>query len=194
MTAPKISSDDDLLRGMLSGDEEAFASLYRRYQGSIYRFALQMSGSTAAAEDITQEVFLALIRQAGRYDVARGSLASYLYGMARNQILRNLRQNRPHVPLDDNTEKIPALTDLTADLVRSETVHSMRRALLSLPDHYREALVLCDLHAMSYQEAASVIGCSVGTIRSRLSRGRALLGEKVRPAVHEMAAPKKRSQ
>ena len=76
MTLPTTPSDPDLLRQMMDGDEDAFTQLYRRRQASVYRFALQMSGSQTLAEDVTQEVFIVLMRDAGRYDPDRGSLAA----------------------------------------------------------------------------------------------------------------------
>src|SRR4030095_9332518 len=76
-------SDEELLRLMVAGDENAFVTLYRRRQGGIYRFALQMSGSEAIAEDVTQEVFMVLMGEAKNYDPAKGSLTGYLYGIAR---------------------------------------------------------------------------------------------------------------
>ena len=87
-------ADVTLLRRMSAGDEEAFTALYRRRQGGIYRFALQMSGSEAIAEDVTQEVFLLLIREETAYDPSRGSLQGFLYGVARNHVLRALERNR----------------------------------------------------------------------------------------------------
>ncbi|HEV2762794.1 MAG TPA: sigma factor, partial [Pyrinomonadaceae bacterium] len=77
-------SDLDLLRRLRGGDEEAFVALYWRRQGGVYRFALQMCGSEAVAEDVVQEVFVALMQDSGNFDPERGSLAAYLYGMARN--------------------------------------------------------------------------------------------------------------
>src|SRR5688500_8790062 len=76
--------DSELLRSMLAGDEEALALLYRRRQGSVYRFALQMSGSKPIAEDVTQEVFLFLMREGHVFDPARGTLNAFLLGVARN--------------------------------------------------------------------------------------------------------------
>ena len=75
---------------MLSGDEEAFTALYRRRQGPVYRFALQMTGNVVIAEDVTQEVFMALLSKTAKFDPARGSLASFLYGVARNLVLRRI--------------------------------------------------------------------------------------------------------
>src|SRR5437667_4069459 len=98
------TSDVDLLRRAMAGDEEAFARLYRRRQGSVYRFALQMSGRRSVAEEVTQEVFLALIREAGRFDPERGSVIAYLYGIARNHVLRCLERDRFYVPMEDERE------------------------------------------------------------------------------------------
>ena len=183
-----IAGDEDLLRLVRAGSEDAFTELYRRRQAGVFRFALHMSGSRAVAEDITQEVFIALMRNSDAYDSSRGSLAAYLYGIARNLVLRRLERDRLFVPINDAADEDEAAAQLVApgdplgDLTRSETVEAVRAAVLALPAHYREVIVLCELHEMSYAEAAQVIGCAVGTVRSRLHRGRALLVEKLRAA------------
>ena len=185
MTLPANTSDEDLLRLVMAGDEDAFTALYRRRQGGVYRFALQMSGSKTVAEDVTQEVFMTLIREAARYDAQRGTLAAYLYGVARNHVLRRFERERIFIQFTDASEdgeevQAVADTDPLGDLTRNEMVEAVRAAVLALPAHYREVVVLCDLHEMSYAEAANVIGCAVGTVRSRLHRARALLVEKLR--------------
>jgi RNA polymerase sigma-70 factor (ECF subfamily) len=178
-------ADDDLLRLVASGDEAAFTSLYQRRQGAVYRFALQMSGSPAIAEEVTQEVFLVLLRDSGAYDAGRGALASYLYGIARRFVWRRLALNRSYLPLESEEEDartpeyLIAPSDVERDLARHEEVRSLRRAILALPAGYREAVVLCELHELSYAEAARVLGCAVGTVRSRLHRARALLSERM---------------
>jgi RNA polymerase sigma-70 factor (ECF subfamily) len=185
-------TDDELLRLMMAGDEEAFTLLYRRRQGGLYRFALHMSGSQAVAEDVTQEVFMTLMREAENYDPARGSLAAYLYGIARNFVLRRLQKDRCYVSIieaseDADTSDLDCLVaegDPLGDLTRNETIEAVRQAVLALPAHYREAIVLCDLHEMSYADAAAALGCAVGTIRSRLHRARAMLIEKLRARGH----------
>jgi len=157
---------------MLSGDEESFTALYRRRQGPVYRFALQMTGNVVIAEDVTQEVFMALLSKTARYDPERGSLASFLYGVARNLVLRRI----------DRTEEIEdhaGPEDILDDLTRRETVENVRRAVLSLPPVYREAVVLCDLQDTSYEEAALALDCPIGTVRSRLNRGRSMLAQKL---------------
>jgi len=180
-------SDSELLRLMLAGDEEALALLYRRRQGGIYRFALQMSGSKTIAEDVTQEVFLFLMRDGHVFDPAKGSLSAFLFGVARNYVLRRLRVEQLLAPLgdesDDDVPSVPIASDLCPleDLTRAETVESVRKAVLSLPSKYREVVVLCELQEVSYSETAEILGCAIGTVRSRLHRARALLLAKLRP-------------
>ena len=176
-------SDSELLQAMRAGDEKAFALLYRRRQPPIYRFALQMCGSTALAEDVTQEVFMVLIRDRHAFDAQRGSLSSFLFGVARNQLLRRLQRERFYAPMDPASDESPGLNDGPVErFSRSETIESVRKAVLSLPERYREVVVLCDLEEMSYVETAEILGCAIGTVRSRLHRGRSLLIEKLRPA------------
>lgn len=200
MSAYTDFDDNELLQRMMSGDEEAFTTLYRRRQGGLYRFALQISGSEAVAEDVTQEVFFVLMRKASEYVPARGSLKAYLYGIARNHVLRYLEGKRASISMVDGLEeygsRVPepliVRNDPLGDLTRHERIESVRRAVLALPARYREVVVLCDLHEMEYGEASAVVGCRVGTIRSRLHRGRALLAERLSdakpfgPALHRI--------
>jgi RNA polymerase sigma-70 factor, ECF subfamily len=179
-------ADDELLRLAGSGAENAFATLYERRQAAVYRFALQMSGSFSIAEEVTQDVFMMLLRDSSSYDASRGMLASYLYGIARRLVWRRLAQSRSQIPLavvesDEGRtpEQLVALPCVERDLARDESVRALRRTILGLPAGYREAVVLCDLHEMSYAEAANVLGCAIGTVRSRLHRARALLAERL---------------
>jgi RNA polymerase sigma-70 factor (ECF subfamily) len=190
------ASDCELLKRMIEGDEEAFISLYRRRQSSVYRFALQMSGSATIAEDVTQEVFMMLMREAANYDATRGSVSAYLYGIARNFVLRRVEKERRFVSMIDEAEESDfqaaenfiSLDDPLGDLTRSETIETVRQAVLALPARYREVVVLCDLHEMSYTEAATALDCAVGTVRSRLHRGRSMLAEKLRSVKENDAA------
>jgi len=171
-------NDHDLLRGLRAGDEEAFSALYRRWQGPVYRYALRVSGSPALAEDVTQEVFMALLRRSEGYDPSRGELSSYLHGIARNIARRRLERERGLLPLGEEAGR----DDPMADLARREQADLVWSGVLALPLHYREALVLCDLQGLSYEEAAAALGCAVGTVRSRLHRGREQLGARLRTA------------
>jgi RNA polymerase sigma-70 factor (ECF subfamily) len=196
MISSQTPSDAELLRLMLAGEEDAFVTLYRRRQGPVYRFALNMSGSEAVAEDVTQEVFMVLMRDGRNFDPSRGSVASYLYGIARNHVLRVFDRERSFVPIGDDAEesdarvheRLIAHDDPLGDLTRGEMIARLRQAVLALPAHYREVVVLCELHEMSYAEAAGVLDCAVGTVRSRLHRARSMLAGKMRGAATEVAA------
>lgn len=182
-------TDDELLKQMLDGDEDAFSALYRRRQGAIYRFALQMSGSPALSEDVTQEVFMILMRATTAYDASRGPLSAFLIGVARNLIRQRLGREQIYVSMENDDGDSPSVMHIYAgespleDLTRGESIEAIRRAVLSLPTRYREVVVLCELQELSYAEAAGVLDCAIGTVRSRLHRARAMLFEKMRPEV-----------
>ena len=154
--------------------------LFRRRQQSVYRFALHLTGSPAVADDVTQDVFMAVIRDAGRFETGRSTVVAWLCGIARNFVRRRFAEPETD-PLEvDDLEATPALTpDPLGDLTQAEMLEALNRAVVSLPLRYREAVVLCDLQEMPYAEAADALGCAVGTVRSRLHRGRALLTEKM---------------
>jgi len=164
---------------MASGDREAFADLFRRHQATVFRFSRQMLGSREAAEDVTQDVFIALARSVRRFDPAMGSLTTYLYGIARNLILQRHKRSRWLLvnieSLDIDASALATTCDPAEALTREQMQRHLRLAILRLPVHYREVVVLCELNGLSYEDAASIAGCPIGTIRSRLSRARAML-------------------
>lgn len=192
------------MRRLSSGDEDAFLELYRRHQGGLYRFAVHMSGRPEAAADVVQETFLTLIRHSAKFDQEKGSPAAFLYGIARNHLRKLHEKESRYVQLLEEGESprpaewnaAPAHTNgnghSSAKSVRAETalegleraeiVELLRDAVLTLPDHYREPVTLCDLEGKSYTEAAALLDCPVGTVRSRLNRARSILLEKLRPA------------
>ena len=174
--------DDVLLRLAGKGDEEAFTVLYRRHQAALYRFALRMSGNAWAAEEIVQDVFMTLMRDPKKFDPARGTLGGFLYGVTRNRVLKHLeRSPQREVPLEENENGAGSgivLLDSTTPAIQAEKrerVEQVWAAVLDLPAEFREAVVLCDMEERTYEEAAESIGCPIGTIRSRLHRGRTLL-------------------
>ncbi len=174
--------DDLLLRRAAKGDEDAFVLLYHRHQGRLYRFALRMTGSAWGAEEIVQDVFMTLIREPKKYDPARGSVGALLFGIARNRAMKHLERTPREVSLEEKNEDGTgggvALQDNFTPANWAETQERMqqvRTAVHDLPPEFREAVVMCELEEMSYEEAAQMTGCPIGTIRSRLHRGRALL-------------------
>src|SRR5712692_2649261 len=186
MSITEQERDDDLLRRAAKGDEEAFTLLYRRHQAAMYRFALRMTGNTWAAEEIVQDVFMTLMRDPKKYDATRGALGAFLYGVARNRVMKHLERLPREISLEvkneDGTGSGIVLRDASTPamlLEKRERRQQVRTAVLELPAEFREAVVLCELEEMSYEEAAQMAGCPIGTIRSRLHRGRALLMAKL---------------
>ncbi len=170
-----------------AGDPEAFAEIYRQFQHVVYRFGFAMTGSEAAAEDIAQETFVALFRDLARYDPDRASFTTYLYGIVRNMSRERLRRDRRFLSLDvlAPARRISVADDPAAALEGAQLAGQVREALHRLPARYRELIVLCDLHGMSYADAAAVTSISTAAVRSRLHRGRQLL----RRQVERLAGP-----
>jgi RNA polymerase sigma-70 factor (ECF subfamily) len=183
MAASEDPSDEALIVRIVSGDRDAFAALYRRHRAEVYRFAVHISGSRPVADDVTQDVFMAVIHDAGRYRPERAAVLPWLLGIARNHVRRALDQ-RPTVGLPDDESAAGRTLVVDPDplggLARRQHVLALRRAVLDLPVKYREAVVLCDLQELTYEDAATALGCAIGTVRSRLHRGRALLASRLR--------------
>ncbi len=162
--------DDVLLRRAAKGDEDAF------------RFALRMNGSAWAAEEIVQDVFMTLMREPKKFDATRGALGAYLFGIARNRVMKYGERAPREVSLEEKHEDGSGRGMVLQDAFtpatwaeQKERLEQVRAAVLELPAEFRETVALCELEELSYEEAAQLIGCPVGTIRSRLHRGRALL-------------------
>jgi RNA polymerase sigma-70 factor (ECF subfamily) len=181
MTTSEQVSDDVLLRRAAKGDEDSFVVLYRRNQAGLYRFALRMTGHPWAAEEVVQDVFVTLMREPKKYDATRGALSAYLFGIARNRVMKHLERLPREVSLDEPGENgahhEAAVNSFTPAhwAERQERTEHVRAAVLELPAEFRETVVLCELEELSYEEAARLLRCPIGTIRSRLHRGRALL-------------------
>lgn len=171
--------DAELVRRAKRGEREAFAVLYRRHQAAVYRFACAMTGSAAVAEDVVQDAFLALMRDLGRYDPERAPLRTYLLGVARN-LARSRARGLWRLLSLDHASEAAADDNPGAALSASEDMRLLRRCLDGLPDRYREVIVVCDLQELDYAEAATVLRIPVGTVRSRLHRGRLMLMQRFR--------------
>jgi len=168
--------DAGLLGRARTGDETAFSQLFARHQRQLFRYATYMGGADAA-DDIVQDTFLAVLRQKGRTDTLTGSVIGYLIGIARHLVMKQRAQPWPAIEEDiDVPSEEPNAFD---QLVLSESVDHVRAAVRSLPPAYREAIVLCELEDIDYADAAGMMQCPVGTLRSRLHRARALLADKL---------------
>ena len=179
-------NDRGLLERVRRGDHEAFSRLYALYQSAIYRYAAHMCGA-AAADDIVQDTFVAILRQPSRYDPARGPILGYLLGIARHYVSKRLAAGGHESPLDafdPQGDRGAAAETLAPDTpldaaTRDELVAQVRDAIASLPPVYREAVVLCELQELDYASAAAIMRCPIGTVRSRLHRAKALLTAKL---------------
>jgi RNA polymerase sigma factor (sigma-70 family) len=170
--------DRDLLTRAAAGDRDAFGEIYRRHHHIVYRFSRAMTGCPTAAEDITQEAFVAVFADLARYDAARSSFTTYLYGIVRNLSRERLRLERRFFSLEVLSARSERATyrDDPGDLLEgAEVAAQIRHALQRLPPRYRELILLCDVHGLSYTDAAAVIRVSTAAVRSRLHRGRYLL-------------------
>jgi RNA polymerase sigma-70 factor (ECF subfamily) len=168
-------SDEELYQLMKKGNQDAFAQLYARRAPALRRYALHTSGSPPVAEEVSHEVFLQLMSPSCGYDESKGSLESFLYGIARNLVRVVRRQGPVEEAVDRAFEH-----DILGDLISSETTAALHRTVRELPERYRDVVVLCELQERSYEEAARIIGRPVGTVRSRLHRARALLAAKLK--------------
>ncbi len=176
--------DTELLRQMHAGTAAAFAALYRRHQGPLYRFALLRCGSGDTAADIVQEAFMGLMTGRFRYDPLRGQLQHFLFGVARNLVLKleEPRQRQVALPEPDEDGELELACEAQEPLGRllgNEAAEQVRRALALLPPHYRDPVILYELHDLSYQEIAEICQVDIGTVRSRLARGRAALAKRL---------------
>jgi RNA polymerase sigma-70 factor (ECF subfamily) len=169
--------DRDLLRRFRAGDRDAFTAIYRTHHVCVYRFARLMTGDPMKAADVTQDVFVWLVHHPDDFDPERGALSGFLVGVARKFLKRRYSEEQRWVPLDgDVTEP------LTVAVAAHESDHDtelLRQAISALPSRYREVVVLCCLQGKSYEQAAEIVECAIGTVRSRLHRARALLARKL---------------
>ena len=168
--------EEDLIARTRDGDVDAFNQIVDMYQRPLYNMALRMLGDAPAAEDATQDAFFSAFRNIGRFK--GGNLKSWLFTIAANacrDVLRSRNVRRTEsLDVEDVTIDPPSSTESPEDYaVRREMGQSIQQGLDSIPHDQRLAVVLIDVQGFGYEEAAEVIGISVGTVKSRLSRGRA---------------------
>ena len=191
------SSDAELVDGLKRRDEEAYLYLYDLHRLSVFRFLMHMTGSVVVAEELTQEVFVVILDSMstgtiGQFDPRKGTLEGYLLGIARNLTRAERRRANRVVSLDSVVEtpgwnrllenfcQSSQPWDMAKFLEKRSELRDLYRAILELPEHYREAVVLCSLQEKSYRDAATILECSEGTVASRMNRAKAILAAKLR--------------
>ena len=190
------AEDTDLVTRLRRGDAAAARELYQRHGGALLRFGLAMSNCRQTAEDIVHDTFVEILRHPVRFDPTRGSVIAYLFGIARHRMSRVARVSLrgTEVQTDDLGDEAfdPAISgpdsarfdqaqDAGDAIDRARDIERVRTAVFDLPRVHREVIVLCDLEELSYATAAEILGCPIGTVRSRLSRARALLASRLEP-------------
>ncbi len=175
-------SDARLVRALHLGDAEAMAELYRRHGSLIYRFVLRMSRDVSIAEEITQEVFLAILRQPANFDPQRAALSTWLCGIARRQLWKHLEQTGRYVALEpgDDVSDYESKDDPGEWLSRKEAITAVRVGIDQLPLLLREVVSLCELEGMTYEQASFILAVPIGTVRSRLHRAKVKLATLLR--------------
>ena len=189
MTTTNPATDTELLRQLRCGSAAAFQALYRRHQGPLYRFALLRCGSPDTAADVVQEVFMGLLADSFKFDPLRGALPNFLFGVARKLILKQEQPRQREQSLsgegegdeqdDDDPDTASLEHEPLARLLSDEAADQVRRAIALLAPHYRDVVILYELHELSYLEVADICQVDIGTVRSRLSRGRAAMAKRL---------------
>lgn len=197
--ATDTTSDAALLTRIRAGDAVALSTVYRRHSAAVFRFASLHAPSRDAAADATQETFLWLSTNgATGFDSSRSSLAAFLCGVARNHGLRIRAVEARFAELPDDNHHLLAqngfdssIDDVLSHLLARERGDALLSALALLPAEHREVIALVEFEDFSYADAASIIGCPIGTVRSRLSRAKEALRERVLelfPSVQRISA------
>ena len=164
---------DEALLDLADRDETAFMKLFERHREVIFRVAYRLTNSTAAAEDITQECFLGLLNAPWRFDPAKGSLRTYLYGAVRNHARKyhGLRDGE----VDLNETEIDETPEPSQMFLAQEKSEMIQQAISTLPLQQREALILFQYEELPLEEIAAILGIDIGAVKSRLHRARARL-------------------
>jgi RNA polymerase sigma-70 factor (ECF subfamily) len=180
--------DAGLLAGARRGEETAFLALYQRYRTPLFRFAWRFTGSAHAAEDVTQECFLAIFAGAA-FDPKQGSLRTYLFGIARHLAMKRLRIEERESAEPDAAADAAAPCDTLGDLIGQERSAAVERAVAALPPLQKEALILSEYEDLSLEEIAQVAGVEVGAVKARLHRARETLRRRLAPLLDPRAGP-----
>ncbi|MBL8151049.1 MAG: sigma-70 family RNA polymerase sigma factor [Blastocatellia bacterium] len=188
-------SDEELMREFQEGNDTAFITLYERYRLAIYRFIYRKIAHQARAEELTQEVFLALVRY--RKDWRQeSSFKTYIYRIAFNCSLSEARRSEHKVMVDDEDEQNSVASDTLSPIEQveqSEIKQHIKRALAKLDADFRDPIILREYEGLSYEEIATIFDLPIGTVKSRIFRGKLelkkLLTPVLNPDINDLVKP-----
>lgn len=183
-SADNNAEDRALVESCRCGDEAAWRSLVQRHTRRVFRIAYQFTGRVDEAEDLTQEIFVRVMKNIQRFDAAQGAFGGWLTTLARRQAIDHYRRRRQ--------ERIRRVEEATVldfaqaaeeapiqKLEREERVQLVHSGLRALPPDLREVLVLCDLQELGYEEISRTLEIPLGTVKSRINRGRLELAKRL---------------
>lgn len=162
-------TDAALMRLVVAGETAQVAVLFERHHVALFRYLLGLTNNRAVSEDLVQEVFFRVIKHAGSYD-SRHAFQVWIYGMARNAYFDLYRKRQREVP-DEYLQQVRSREPLAEEMMsRSQDIGFLQEALLGLPEDKREVLILSRFHNLGYEEIGRLLGCQVGTVKTRVFR------------------------
>ena len=164
-------TDEELMLAIGNGDESAFHTVVRAHQKSLSHYTFRILGNQKDTEDITQETFLRLWKNAGKWQPAKSKLTTWLHRIAHNLCIDHVRKksNAETEELDDNAASD---SELNTTLEQSNDLERLSKAMASLPENQKNALVLCHYQGFSNKEAAKIMGISVKAVESSIARAK----------------------
>lgn len=183
-------SDHELVRRVQRGDQQAMTVLYVRYRRRILNYLYRFTGNRAVAEDLTQETFVLVVKHIPRYQPF-GSVAGWIYRIAGNLARRHAARTKwgtREISLDEPVELEEGAVDRKdaipgsglqpdEEVLKAEREALVQLSLLKVSPRYRQVLIMCDIEGLAYKDVADLLKCSINTVASRLSRGRAQLAK-----------------
>jgi RNA polymerase sigma-70 factor (ECF subfamily) len=178
-----MTDDHDVIRRVLGGDVESFRLLVEKYEGPLFCFIRNLIADAHDAEDVAQEVFLAVYASLGAYDPDRAAFSTWLFTIARNKCRNSRKKRRPLI-----TNELPEGAEVRtpdAELAEAEWFRQLDGALTALPFEQQTAFVLAEIQGLSLEEISTIEGVPLGTVKSRISRAREKLRSLLRPAAEQ---------
>jgi RNA polymerase sigma-70 factor (ECF subfamily) len=187
-------SDSELLQRCRQGDEAAWRDLVARHTRRVFSLAYRFVGRVDEAEDLTQDIFVKVYQNLDRYHSGQGAFSTWLTAVARNLSIDNHRKRREErmrrIDGEGLVENLRSPDEGPQKrLEREERVTLVRSGLKALPQELREPIILCDLQGLPYEEVATILGVPLGTVKSRLNRGRLELARRLLARRHAQVRP-----
>jgi RNA polymerase sigma-70 factor (ECF subfamily) len=186
-------NEGDVVARCRQGDETAWRELVGRHTRRVFGIAYRFVGRVDEAEDLTQDIFVKVFQSLDRYRESDGAFSTWVGTVARNHAIDDYRRRREERArrIDDPAvmDRVPAGEEsVLRSLEREDQKQLVHRGLRALPVELREALVLCDLQGLSYDEVAAALQIPLGTVKSRINRGRLELARRLLSARRRMEA------